>query len=308
MKTVLITGGTGLIGRAITKKLREKGYYVIILTRKKPLQLASDAGITFAEWDTGRQYIERSAITRADYIIHLAGAGVAEKRWTPERKKEITDSRVNSSALLAKTLTETENKVKAVIAASAIGWYGPDSADRPYPFTETDSHSKDFLGKVCKQWEDSIQPADYPGRRLVKFRIGIVLSNDGGAIKEFKKPLRFGLAAIPGTGKQMVSWIYADDLVNMFIYAMENNSVKGTYNAVAPFPVSNKELVLTLAKACNWVYIPVSIPPFILKLMLGEMSIEVLKSATVSSKKIREAGFVFEYPDIQSAIRKLAAF
>lgn len=315
MATILITGGTGLVGRALCKALQERGYDIIILTRKiRPIthnQQPADR-IRYAEWNVDAQIIDKNAIAKADYIVHLAGAGVAEKRWTQKRKKEIIDSRVKSGQLIVESLRSIPNKVKAVIAASAIGWYGADlslnhSAEGMgsgiRKFIESDFSSDDFLGQTCKKWEESTEPVNQLGKRLVKLRIGIVLSKEGGALREFIKPLKFGVAAILGNGKQMVSWIHIDDLVSMFITSVENEHISGVYNAVAPAPVSNKELTLQLAKSRKKFYLPFYVPSFILKLILGEMSVEILKSATVSSAKIQQAGFSFRFPDIKTAIQ-----
>jgi uncharacterized protein (TIGR01777 family) len=246
----------------------------------------------------------------------LAGAGVADKRWSDARKKEIADSRINSCALIVKALSSIPNKVKGVISASAIGWYGPDNQlddegnastglDKR-GFTEAANPYPDFLGNTCKAWEDSIAPVKAFGKRLVILRTGIVLSNQGGALVEFKKPLLFKTAAILGSGKQMISWIHVDDLCNQYIYAIENEQMNGVYNAVAPHPVSNQSLTIELAKKiCGSFYIPFYVPAFVLKIALGEMSIEVLKSATVSSHKIEAAGFHFQYPSIHDALNQL---
>ena len=305
MQTVLITGGTGMIGHALRSKLLEKGYRVIILTRNKSKQKSESANLLYAEWDVEKMQIEPEAIAQADYIIHLAGAGVADERWTEKRKQEIISSRVKTGELLVKALNETLNNVKAVISISGIGYYGPDKNGKA--FVESDNPSNDFLADTCIKWEAAIQPVEAIGKRLVIFRTGVVLSNDGGAFTEFKKPLRFGFATILGSGKQIVSWIHTDDLVKLYLNAIENNLISGIYNAVAPKPVSNKELILQLAKAKNKFYIPVIVPAFVLKIVVGELSVEVLKSATVSSAKIESTGFVFQYPTIESAIQKLVA-
>lgn len=302
MPTILITGGTGLIGKAITTLLLGKGYEVIILTRNPDKQKPVSSGISYAGWDIEKQIIDKAVMAKSDYIVHLAGAGLAEARWTKKRKKEILDSRVKSSQLIIETLRSTPNKVKAVVSASAIGWYGSDRIiPNPKPFTENLPASNDFLGKTCKQWEESIEPVIQLGKRLVKLRMGIVLSREGGVLKKLFTPLKFGMAAISGSGKQIFSWIYIDDLAKMFFAAIENEIMNGVYNAVAPNPVSNKELVTELAKSRKKFFVPFHVPSFLLRLIFGEMSIEILKSTTVSSEKVRQTGFVFAFPDIKIA-------
>ena len=328
MATIMITGGTGTVGKRLTDLLLKKGHSVIIVGRgehskgsstSKPSNSSSafnQTNLRYAQWNIDAQTIDESAIQQADYIIHLAGAGVADKRWSDARKKEIADSRINSCALIVKALSSIPNKVKGVISASAIGWYGPDNQlddegnastglDKR-GFTEAANPYPDFLGNTCKAWEDSITPVKAFGKRLVILRTGIVLSNQGGALVEFKKPLLFKTAAILGSGKQMISWIHVDDLCNQYIYAIENEQMNGVYNAVAPHPVSNQSLTIELAKKiCGSFYIPFYVPAFVLKIALGEMSIEVLKSATVSSHKIEAVGFHFQYPSIHDALNQL---
>lgn len=303
MQTVLITGGTGLIGTALTRLLVNKGYRVIILSRgrkKKP----DNPLVEYTIWDIRRGTIDKNAIGRADYIIHLAGAGVADKRWSSGRKKEIQESRVRAGELLVKTLREIPHQVKVVVSASAIGWYGPDpQIPNPRPFVETDPSYSDFLGATCQKWEQSTEVLRDMNIRLVRLRTGLVLSRDGGAFPEFKRPVHFGIAPILSKGLQMMSWIHIDDLCNMYLEAIERESLEGVYNAVAPYPISNKEFTLHLAKAIKGnFYIPLYVPAFIIKAMLGEMSIEVLKSTTVSAHKIRKTGFNFIYPTAEAAI------
>ena len=306
MQTVLISGGTGMIGNELTKYLSGKGYRVIILTRKMPENASSDPNISYSKWNVDKQQIEVEAVQKAHYIIHLAGAGVVDKKWTEKYKAEIRDSRTKSSALLIDALQKNENTVKAIVSASAIGWYGEDPSPQKNGFIETDKHANSFLGETCKLWEDSIQPVEQLGKRLVKTRFGIVLSNTGGALAEFKKPIKFGIAGILGSGKQVVSWIHIDDLCRIIIEAIENENMSGVYNAVSPRPVTNKELTLKLAQTMRGkFYIPLHVPEFILKLILGSRSIEVLKSTTVSNEKIRHAGFTFLYPSIEAALPQL---
>ena len=306
--TVLITGGTGLVGTALTKALLQKGYRVIILTRRIGEKNETE-NLSYALWDVKKQHIDLAAVQKADYIVHLAGAGVVEKKWTEAYKKEIVESRTESSRLIVDSLKNIDNKVKAVISASAIGFYGASPLQTSPGwggFKENDNPDNSFLGQTCKLWEESIEPVVNLGKRLVKLRTGIVLSNDGGALTEFIKPIRFGMAAILGNGKQMVSWIHIDDLCRLFIAGIENENLQGTYNAVAPEPVPNKLLTLSLAKAIKGkFYLPVYVPAFVLKLMMGQRSIEVLKSATVSCKKIMDTGFTFNFNSIESALNNL---
>ncbi len=310
MQNILITGGTGLVGNHLTPMLLAKGYSVTILSRSIANQ-PSIPNLTYANWNVEKQTIDTAAIKNADYIIHLAGAGVADKRWTTQRKKEIVDSRTQSSALLIKGLQENDNKVKAVVSASAIGWYGADltpalSKGEEAGFTEESPADTEFLGETCRLWEESIEPITQLQKRLVKLRIGIVLSKDGGALKEFIKPIKFGIASILGNGQQIVSWIAIDDLCRMFIHAIENENMEGSFNAVAPNPVTNKQLTLAIAKVIKGkFFIAASVPSFVLKLMLGEMSIEILKSATVNCHKIKKTGFTFLYPSVDTALESM---
>ncbi len=308
MPVVLISGGTGLIGTNLTRHLIEKNYEVIILTRDKD-KPSENPKISYAHWDIKNQEIDDEAIKKVDHIIHLAGAGVMDKKWTKEYKSQIVESRTKSSSLLIKPLHENPHHVKSFVSASAIGWYGGDTKPlkRKEGFIETDPADNSFLGETCLLWEASVAPVAEMGIRLVKLRTGIVLSNDGGAYKEFKMPLKFGIAGILGNGRQVVSWIHIDDLCRMYIEAMENQELNGSYNAVAPMPVTNKKLILHTAETIkNKFYIPIHVPELILKIMMGQRSMEILKSATVSDKKIKATGFTFLYPSIEAAIEELA--
>lgn len=306
MAVVLITGGTGMVGSALTKMLVSKGYQVIILSRNS--NSSADNNVSYAVWNVKNKTIDEKAISSADYIIHLAGAGVAEKRWTKARKVELVESRTESSLVLVKALATIPNKVKAVISASAIGWYGGDELlkGKNKSFTEDMLPDRHFLGETCRLWEESIKPVEKMGIRLVKLRLGIVFSNDGGALVEFDKPIRFGLAAILGSGKQVISWIHIEDVCRMFLYAIEHDELHGAYNAVAPMPVTNQSLTMALAKKRKGkFFVAMHVPSFMLKILLGEMSVEVLKSTTVSSEKIKNAGFTFLYPSIAAALDNL---
>ncbi|MEY4457173.1 MAG: hypothetical protein RLY15_1437 [Bacteroidota bacterium] len=304
MQTVLITGGTGMVGQSLTDALVEQGYEVIVLTRTP--RKSSRLHVSFAKWDIDQNYIDPQALEAANIIVHLAGESVATKRWTEKRKKEILDSRVKSGVLLTNALITMKHQVHTFIGASAIGWYGPDNEHSlKYGFVETDALDHSYLGDTCKAWEDSVASIAELGIRKVTLRIGIVLNKRGGALLEFMKPARMAVAAILGDGKQIVSWIHHQDLSAMILFAMANKNIEGVYNAVAPMPVNNESLTLQIASKYHSWHLKVFVPAWALKIILGEMSIEVLKSANVSSKKIQEQGFEFKYPTIASALDQL---
>ena len=309
MATVLITGGTGMIGNRIATLLLEKGYEVIILTREQHSISSVTPSLKYYLWDINKQIIDPKALELTDYIIHLAGAGVADKRWTERRKKEIVESRINSSKLIVNALISYPNKVKAVISASAIGWYADRqliNSEKNFMHEEDELPDSSFLGNTCKLWEESILPVENLGKRLIRFRIGIVLSNKGGALMKFLKPLKFGIAPIMGNGKQIMSWIHIEDLCRLFVFAIENKKLEGVFNAVSPEPVSNLTFIKKLATIINnKCFFLIHIPSILLKIILGKMSIEILKSTNVSDFKILKEGFIFNYPNLDCALKEL---
>ncbi|MBS1737796.1 MAG: TIGR01777 family oxidoreductase [Bacteroidetes bacterium] len=307
MPTVLISGGTGLIGTNLTRHLLERNYQVIILTRDKKKK-SDNPGITYSYWNVKEGIIDEAQVNTCDCIIHLAGAGVMDKKWTAEYKKIIAESRTASAALILSVLRKNRHQVKCMVSASAIGWYGSDDDDNApgRPFIEDDLPSSNFLGETCVLWEASVKPVEDYGVRLVKLRSGIVFSNDGGAFPKFKNPLRFGVATIFGRGKQIISWIHIDDLCRMYIAAIENIHMKDSYNAVAPNPLAQKALIISLAKKIRGrFYTPIHIPHVILKIILGKRSLEILKSTDVSCRKIKSTGFTFLYPTLEAALEQL---
>ena len=290
-----------MVGSALAEMLVAKNYRVMILSRTAR---QNNASVSYAQWNPDNFEIDPVAVSQADHIVHLAGANVAEKRWSKKQKAIIVNSRVTSGKTIVKALQEFPNKVQSVVSASGQGWYGPDKKGQRL-FSESDPPYNDFLGSTCVQWEKSIEPVTSMGKRLVIFRTGIVLSNKGGAFPEFKKPFRGGIAAILGSGRQKISWIHIHDICRAYLAAIENNKLDGVYNAVAPEIVSNKEFILTLAKARRKPYLPVHVPSFVLQTMLGEMSVEVLKSASVDCSKLRGSGFTFVYPTLDAAFADL---
>ncbi len=303
MATVIITGGTGLIGTALSRLLASRGFEVIILTRTPDKQKTPAPGIRYAKWDVGKKTYDPEPFRKARYVVHLAGASVADKRWTEKRKKEILESRTQSSELLVRALTEVPNQIQTVASASAIGYYKESYSEQRL---ETDPPDPGFLGECCRLWEESIAPVAALGKRLVIFRTGIVLSNKGGAFPELKMPVRFGVAAILANGKQIISWIHIDDMCRLYADALTDEKWNGIYNGVAPAPVTNKSFMIDLAT--RWkgsFYLPLPVPAFLLKLMLGEKSTEILKSSFVSAAKLKSQNFQFIFPTIDLALKDL---
>lgn len=296
MATILITGGTGLIGRYLSKKLKDKGYSVAILGRVSHL----NSDIPTYTWDLDKNEIEKEAIESADYIIHLAGANIGDKRWTARRKKLIIDSRVNTSRLIFDKIKTNKNGLKAFISASAIGYYGTITSDKI--FSETDPPSSDFLGETCRQWEQLADNFEKLGIRTVKIRTGVVLTNQGGALAKIRMPINLGIGSAIGTGRQYMPWIHIDDLCGIYIKAIEETEMKGAYNAIAPAHQTNRDFTKTLAHILNKPFWLPNIPGIVMKIMLGEMSAILLKGSRVSSEKIIHAGYQFKFPDLESAL------
>lgn len=273
-KSVLITGASGLIGGRLTKLLLARGHSVSHLSRSKKGGIVP----TYA-WDVDRSFIEPAALEGVGTIVHLAGAGIADKRWTPSRKKEILDSRIRSTALLREALQA--HRVEAIISASAMGYYGPGDGNRI--FTETDLPGTDFLASVTNRWEQEVDKFQIPGLRVVKFRIGVVLSDRGGALPSMARPVKWMAGAALGTGNQFVSWIHLDDLCNMFIKAIEDSNMHGVYNAVSSVPVTNSNLTKAIAGVLSRPLLLPRVPSAVLRILLGEMADIVLKGSKLSA-------------------------
>lgn len=299
-KTVLITGGTGLIGRKLTQLLLNEGYQVRYLSRRKDAYNQ----VEVFQWGIAKQYIDPQAFENLDYIVHLAGAGIADKRWTTNRKREILESRTLSSELLAQYLAEKRPNLKAFISASGISIYGHNTGNT---ILEEDAspNERDFLGKVSVAWEKSVDQVAALNIRTVKLRTGIVLSEEGGALPKLIQPIKWGAGAALGSGEQYMSWIHMEDLCRMYLFALENEQITGAYNAVGPRPVRNSEMTSVAAKVLNRPLLLPNVPGIALNIMLGEVSDLVLGGNRVSSKKIEAAGFHFKYQDLQKTLENL---
>lgn len=296
-KKILITGPSGLIGTRLTEQLLQKGYQVWHLSRNKK------KGIPSFTWDVENGIMDTKALEGVDAIVHLAGAGVADKRWTESRKKEILESRTKSSALLYKTLAGANHSVKSVISASAIGYYGFGFGEEV--FKEDSRSGNDYLAQVTKQWEESVDTISSLNLRVVKLRIGIVLSNKGGALVEMARPIRWGIGAALGNGKQYLSWIHLDDVCAMFIKAVEDETMQGAYNAVSGDWVTNKVLTQRIAKVLKKPLLLPNVPTFVMKILIGEMAVIVINGSKISADKIKETGFVFRYSNLEKALESL---
>jgi uncharacterized protein (TIGR01777 family) len=287
MKTVLIAGGSGLIGKKLNQVLSKKGYKVYTLTRS-----AKHRGQIY--WNPTQQTIEGKHLDKVNIIINLTGENIGEKRWTNERKKALRDSRTKTTQFLHSLVANLPN-LEYYISASGINCYEQD--DKVH--TESDPFGKDFLSKLVKEWE-AMSDLFESNCKVAKLRISMVLSKRGGALDKMLLPVKLGLGSPIGTGKQMMPWIHIDDLCNLFIFAIENE-LTGIYNATANCD-SNRNFMYALAKALNRPFFMPKVPAFLMKLMLGEMADLVLNSTNASNEKVKNAGFIFQHEDIEATL------
>jgi uncharacterized protein (TIGR01777 family) len=297
--SVLITGGSGLIGRYLTSALLEKGYKVSHLSRN-----TNQFGkVRVFRWDPEKGILDPVVFDGVDYVIHLAGANIGEKRWTEKRKCEIINSRIDSAKLLHKTVKENDLRIKAFISASAIGYYGSVTSDKI--FTENDPAANDFLGTVCRQWEDSADLFSESGIRVVKIRTGVVMEKSDSALSKMMMTARYGFLVQTGNGKQYMPWIHISDLCMIYLKAIEDTKMDGAFNAVSPQHVTHKEFVKALAQVTGKIVFPVPVPGFVLRTALGQMSNVVLKGSRVSAEKILHSKLIFKYPDLEIALKDI---
>jgi uncharacterized protein (TIGR01777 family) len=295
-KQILITGASGLIGSRLTQLLTAQGHHVSHLSRSNRKTKVN----TFL-WNVKEKYIDPRALEGTDTIIHLAGAGVADKRWNEKYKKEIMNSRTHSTRLLYEKLKENTGQIKTFICSSAIGYYGFTLSDEL--FTEESQPGNDFLAQVVKAWEAEADQIDSLGIRVTKIRTGIVLSKEGGALGQMALPIRLFVGSPLGYGNQYMSWIHIDDLCGIYIEVINNEKMNGAYNGVAPHPVTNKQMTMEIAKVLKRPLWAPNIPGFILKWAIGEMANIVINGSNVSSAKLERAGYRFKFPNLNEALR-----
>ena len=284
METVLITGGSGLIGKSLAPLLTKHGFTILTLSTKKENE---SSNCVF--WDIEKQELDGSRLKDVEHIIHLAGANIGDKRWTEKQKKLIIDSRIKSAELLYQCFKNQEKKPKTFISASAIGYYGAVTTD--HIFTEEDSPAHDFLGNVCAQWEQAALQFESLGTRVVMLRTTVVLSPTGGVLGEITKPMNYGLAFYFGNGKQYFPWIHIDDLCAMYYKAIVDTKMTGAFNAVAPEHITNKTSITEISDSCKRKVFLVSMPSFLLHLLFGDMANLLVQGSRVSSQKNHRYGF-----------------
>ncbi|MEO7214784.1 TIGR01777 family oxidoreductase [Mucilaginibacter sp.] len=297
-KNILITGGSGLLGKQLTEELLSKGHTVNHLSRTK----GKNPKVKTFLWDVDKGQIDEHCIDGIDTIIHLAGAAIADKRWTAERKREIVESRTKSIALVYGLMKAKANRVHTVISASGVGYYS-DRGD--VLLTEDSEPAHDFIGTCCIDWEKAVDEGKELGLRVLKFRTGVVLSTDGGALPQLAMPIKFGIGSALGTGKQWIPWIHHRDVVDMYMLGLNNEKLSGVYNMAAPIPVTNAELTKAVARQLKRPLWAPKVPAFAIKLLFGQLATLVLGSTKTSAQKIIDAGFEFKYPDIASALQEI---
>lgn len=302
MRTVLITGGTGLIGSAVSDFLLREGYRVIVLSRKaNPAMVAP--GTEYAHWDPAHGLLDDHVLLQADWIVHLAGESLATGRWTPEKKEAMMSSRVSGTRLLRQSLARQRHHVKALICASGTSYYG-DAGDRL--LTETDGAGNGLLAGICVRWEEEASRIRQQGIRVAILRTPPVLAAQSPLLKPLRAFLRLGVAAVPGNGEAWMSWVHLRDIVRIYAQAISEPAFSGTFNAASPFPVTLGQLSTALARVIKGGFtVPVYLPALMIRTVAGEKGSELLKSTRVSAAKLLKTGFEFSFPTIGSALEDL---
>lgn len=292
--TILITGATGYIGKALRKQLWEAGYHIRILSTSA----ASDPSKGIYHWNTAQGEMDEDALIGTDFIIHLAGASIGSGRWSTQRKKEIVDSRVLTTRLLLDKVVQLNISLKAFISASAVGYYGTNKAGSV--FDENSPAGNDFLAEVCVQWEKESRAFADHGIRTVVVRTGVVLSRDSPALQKMLLPVKLGVGGPVGRGNQHVPWISLTDLCNIYRQAIEDDQFSGIYNAVSPQKVTNRELMKTLAEIYHKPFFMPAVPDFLLQILLGEMAMIVTEGNPIEPERLLQAGFQFEHVELKA--------
>lgn len=300
METILITGGSGIIGSELIEELKKKGYSIRILSRSKK----SIAGVEVFTWDISSDKIEDAALEGVDHIIHLAGASVSEGRWTRSRKNQIEDSRIKAIDLLKTSLGT--RKIKSFISASGVSIYGTVTSDQI--FKEDDAiklAEDDYLGAVSKSWEKAANIFSSNAERVVTVRTPVVLSRSGGALEKMLKPINMGVGSALGNGKQYMPWVHIDDLVKAYLLIIEKSEISGAINVVSPHHVTNVEFVRAIASVVGKKIWAPKVPAFLLRLMFGQMASIILKGSRVSGEKIKKSGFVYSHSSLEQSLQDL---
>jgi len=300
MAFILISGGTGLVGKALTKRLIIEGHDIRILSRNPQ----SSSQLKSFYWNVEKNEIDEKAFEGVEHIVHLAGSGIADKRWTNARKQDIIDSRVNSMKLITDIVKKKNIKLKSFVGASAIGIYGMTTSEKI--FSEIDNGTDDFLTQSCTQWENSYQQIQTLSSKNCIIRIGVVLSKDGGALKKLLPLFQLGLGSAVGSGKQYTPWIHIEDLVSVFHEALFNSNYNGIYNAVSSEKTTSDSFSKQLAKSLSKPFFLPRVPAFVLKLLFGEMANVLLEGSRVSNQKLINEGFEFKHSTLSDALKKIA--
>lgn len=296
---ILITGGSGLVGTSLTKVLLELNYDVAILTRNPSIK--RDVKQYF--WDPSKLLIDEDAFIDVDCVVHLAGTNISNRRWTKKQKTEIYSSRVESAEFLYQKIKELDIPLKSFVTSSAVGYYGTIISDKIY--TEQDHNSDDYLGQLCSHWETKADQFVNLGCKVSKVRTGIVLSSKGGALPKMTFPINWYIGAALGSGKQFIPWIHIDDLCAIYTSLINEYIPSGVYNGVAPVAITNNDLISIIAEVLNKpLWLP-NIPSWVLKIIFGEMSSILINGSRISSKKLIQSGFQFNYISFTSAIQNL---
>ncbi len=292
---IVITGASGLVGSALVPKLKAEGAEATRLVRSAP---ASGE----IEWHPDRGSIDAPALEGFDAVINLAGDGIANGRWTEEKKRRILDSRVDGTRLLSETMANLSRKPATFVNASAIGFYGSRGDEL---VDEESGPGEGFLSGVCRQWESATAAAEHAGIRVVKLRFGVILTKDGGIMGSMLRPFKLGLGGKVGSGQQVISWVAIDDVVAAINFILQNESLRGPINVVAPQPVTNEEFTKTLGRVLSRPTF-MTMPAFAARLAFGEMADEMMLSSTrVAGKVLNDAGFKFQYPELEGAVRAM---